>query len=79
MQTATSGFQADDYVCHRVRGRRGDVSNCTFVGNVVTGPGAGLFQEATPGSLTRCSLANNKAEVRVTCLSSRLSPCHANL
>jgi hypothetical protein len=55
------------------------VSNCTFVGNVVTGPGAGLFQEATPGSLTRCSLANNKAEVRVTCLSSRLSPCHANL
>jgi hypothetical protein len=49
------------------------LSNCTFVGNVVDGPGAGLFQEATPGSLTRCTLANNKAEVRLTCIRPRFS------
>ena len=55
------------------------MSNCTFVGNVVKGPGAGLFQEATPGSMTRCTLANNKAEVRLTCISTGLSLSHGDV
>ena len=37
--------------------------NCTFAGNIASGNGAAVFQEATPGSLTRCTLANGRAQV----------------
>lgn len=40
------------------------VSNSTFVSNVAAQNGAAVFQETTPGSLTQCTVANNKAQVR---------------
>lgn len=46
-----------------LRAKQAALSNCTFVGNVASGNGAAVFQEATPGSLSRCTMANNKAQV----------------
>jgi hypothetical protein len=39
------------------------VDNCSFGANVAAVNGAGIFQEATPGSLTNSTFRGNRAQV----------------
>ena len=67
--TADCQSEASEQAAHpdahswRCRAGLATLNNCTFAGNIASGNGAAVFQEGTPGALTRCTLANGKAQV----------------